>query len=69
MFEGLAARARRDHDRDVSLAWHVVAFDRTKRLKALSEYVSRQRTGGAQSPDLQQLWAQQYAAAGFGTMQ
>lgn len=46
-----------------------MAFDRTKRLKGLKDYLTRRKASGPQTPELQLLWAQQYAAAGFGTIQ
>ena len=69
MFEGLANRARREADQQIAMAWHVVAFDRQKRLKPLGDYLAKRgrEKREPQSLEQMQLIAQMFAAAGLGT--
>ena len=49
--EGRSRAAQRRHDESISLAWHMVALDREKRLKPLSKYLSETKPKHVQTAD------------------
>ncbi len=49
--EGRSRAAQRKHDQDISLAWHMVALDREKRLKPLSKYLAAAKPKHEQTAD------------------
>ena len=49
--EGRVHAANRKREDDLSLAWHVAAFDRQKRLEPLSKYLAPLRPAREQSAD------------------
>lgn len=50
--EGLAERSRREHERDVTLAWHIAALYRSKSFPALNRLLDR-RTRRLSEEDLE----------------
>jgi len=49
--------------RDVSLAWHVAAFTRTKKLKPLASFLRKIRKPGARVEKPRMTWQAMEAAA------
>jgi hypothetical protein len=51
VMEGAARRQKREFDLAITQAWHAVAFDRTKRLKGLADYLVVKPKYKAQTPE------------------
>lgn len=51
MLQGAAERERRQLEHDVTIAWNVERFSRTKRLKPLGQYLAELRPKKPQTSD------------------